>query len=146
MFYDSSLWCSQQRVGYLYSKSWSYSKELKRSLVDIDLTLLAWDNEKKFMTSMLKDIDRECEYVDQRVIDLFNVLGCEGENVSNVLHETMVDNLQSLISLKTLKILAFKERYLTYLEAQKIKKIEADVEHLEHICMDIKKLLNLEQM
>ena len=95
---------------------------------------------------MLKDIDKECEYVDQRVIDLFHVLGCEGENVSNVLHETMVDNLQSLISLKTLKILAFKERYLTYLEAQKIKKIEADVEHLEHICMDIKKLLNLEQM
>ena len=130
----------------MYSKSWSYSKKLKQSLADIDLTILAWENEKTFMTSMLKDIDKECEYVDQRVIDLFHVLGCEGENVRTVLHETMVDNLQSLISLKTLKILAFKERYLTYLEAQKIKKIEADVEHLEHICMDIKKLLNLKQM
>jgi len=133
---------AQLHVGYLYSKSWNYSNKLRQSLADMDLNLLEWDNEKKFMSSLYKDIIHECEYIDQRVIDLFDTLGYRGEKIKTQTHLNMVDNLHCLISSKTLKILAFKERYLTYLEAQKIKQIEKDIQNLEHICVDFKKLIS----
>lgn len=131
--------CSQLHVEYLYSNSWDYSHKLKRSLTNIDLSLLAWKNEKIFMSSMLQDINHECDYVDQRVSKLFESL--KDITINTPLYEMMVDNIHLLISSKTMKMLVFKEMYLVYLEAQKITKLDESIQEVEQICLDIKNLL-----
>lgn len=112
---------------YLYSHSWEYSKRLRDSMKDVDLSELRWPNASHFMAVLRDDIDTDCEYLDTRVEKLFGTLQVKDSTA----YEAAVDSLHCLIAAKTMKIYAYKERYLAYLIAQKTYDVEHQLLALE---------------